>query len=129
MKYRRLDRLLRYKSGASGVAMFGEQRHAAEGFTASRARVLLHVRVGLQVRAQIGPIGERAVTVLARERFLAGMRAYVALQQPRAAESFTAQFAYARQGVRADVHLQGAQGVVGLVAILAEKRLGRGSDV
>lgn len=106
--------------------MFGQQRHPAESFAARRARVLLHVRVGLQVRAQIGPVGERAVAVLARERLLAGVRAYVALQQPRAAESFAADFAYARQRVRADVHLQRAQRVVRLVAILAAKCLGRG---
>lgn len=118
--------LLRLKSWTSGIAVFGEQRHAAECFAARWTRVLFHVRVGLQVRAQIRAVRERPVAVLARERLLARVRAYMALQQPGPAERLAAQLAYARQRVSADVHLESAQRVVRLVTVLAAERLGRG---
>lgn len=110
-------------SRTSCVAVLGEQRHAAERLAARRTRVLLHVRVGLQVGAQVGPVGESPVAVLARERLLAGVGADVALQQPRPAERLAAYVAYARQRVRADVHLERAERVVRLVAVLAAERL------
>lgn len=80
--------------------------------------------MGLQVGAQVGPVGESPVAVLARERLLAGVGADVSLQQPWPAERLTAHVAYARQGVRADVHLERAERVVRLVAVLATERLG-----
>jgi len=80
--------------------------------------------VSLEVRAQIGAIGERAAAVLAREGFLAGVRADVSLQQPRPRKRLSAQLALARQGVRADVHLERAQRHVRLLAVLATERFG-----
>lgn len=50
--------------------MFVQQGHAAEGPRAGDALVLLHLGVGLQVRAQVGAIGEGPVTVLTGERAL-----------------------------------------------------------
>lgn len=75
--------------------------------------------MGLQVSAQVGAVGEGARAVRARERFLARVRPDVALQKPRPGEGFAAQKALARQRVRSDVHLQGAQGDVDFVAVFA----------
>lgn len=103
--------------------MFGQQRHPAEGFTASCARVLLYVRVRLQMSPQIGTVGKGALAVLAVEGLLSGVRANVSLQQPGARKGLSADVALAGQRVRPDVHLEGAQGHVHFVAVLAAKRL------
>ena len=105
----------------SGVAVLDEQRHAREGLRARVAVVLLHVRVRLQVRAQIRPVGERASAVRTLERLLAGVRAQVALQQPGPRERLAAQFTLARQRVRADVHLERAERRVSLGAVFARE--------
>lgn len=90
---RRRDRVARHRAGATAATIavgartatlrvFGEQRHAREGFRAIAAGVLLDVRVRLQMSAQIRAIGKGAMTMLAAERLLARVCAYVALQQP-----------------------------------------------
>ena len=99
--------------------MFGQEGHAREGLAARLARVALDVRVGLQVGAQVGAVGEGAGAVRAGERLLARVRPDVALQEPRPGEGLAAQEALAGQRVRADVHLQGAQRDVDLLAVLA----------
>lgn len=73
--------------------------------------------------AQVGTVGEGAPAVVAREGLLAGVRADVSLQQPGPREGLAAQVALAGQGVRADVHLQRAQGGVHLGAVLAAEGL------
>lgn len=44
--------------------MFVQKRHATEGPGAGATLVLLHLRVGLHVGAQVGAIGEGPATVL-----------------------------------------------------------------
>lgn len=106
----------------STVIVFGEQRHPREGFAAGRARVLLHIGMGLQMGTQIRLIGEGAMTILATERFVAGVGANVSLQQPWPREGLTAQMTLARLGVGANVHLEGAQRCVRLWAVGAVER-------
>lgn len=52
---------------ATGCAVFLQQGHAAEGARTGGALVFLHIRVGLQVRAQVRTVCEGTVTVWARE--------------------------------------------------------------
>ena len=111
------------RAGAAAVLVFLQQRHPGEGLGAVTAAVLLDVRVGLQVRPQVGPVGEGASAVGAGEGLLARVRPEVALQQPGPGEGLAAHAALARQGVRPDVHLERAQGHVGLVAVLAAELL------
>jgi len=85
-----------------------QQRHARECLEAPEALVLLHVTVGLHMRPQIRPVGERPRAYVALERLFACVRAHVSLQQPRSTEALAADLALARQSVRADVHLEGA---------------------
>jgi len=101
--------------------MLDEQREARERLGAAVARVLLELGVRLQVRAQVGPVGERAPALRAGERPLAGVRARVALQQPRPREGLAAQLAAARQRVRPDVHLERAERRVRLAAVTARQ--------
>ena len=54
--------------------MFVEQAHPREGLLAAGARVLLGLQVRLEVRAQVGLVGEAPGAVRARERLLAGVR-------------------------------------------------------
>ncbi|RUS88314.1 hypothetical protein EGW08_003952, partial [Elysia chlorotica] len=105
------------------LTVLSEQGHAGEGLPTARAPVLLHVRVGLEVGAQVGPVGERAATVAAPERLLPGVCPHVPLEQPGPGESLAACGTLARQSVRADVHLEGAKGGVGLVTHLAGELL------
>lgn len=63
------------------------------------------------------------MAVLARKRFLAGVSANVALQQPRSREGFAAEMAFAGKCVRPDVHLEGAQAGVLFFAELADEGL------
>lgn len=67
-------------SGTASFGVLGQQRHTRKGFAAGAARVLLHVRVRLQMGAQIRPVGEGAVAVRTREGLLASVRPNVALQ-------------------------------------------------
>ena len=55
----------------------------------------------------------------AGEGFLARVRPDVTLQKPRTRESLTAQEALAGQCVRADVHLEGTERDVNLLAVFA----------
>ena len=57
---------------------------------ADAAAVALGDRVGLQVGAQVGPVGERLVAQVAAVRLLARVRAHVALQEPGTRESLAA---------------------------------------
>ena len=103
--------------------MLQQQRHPGEGLGAVATAVLLHVRVGLQVSSQVGPVGEGAGTVRAGEGLLPGVRPQVALQQPGSGEGLAAHAALARQSVGPDVHLERAQRRVALVAVLAAEVL------
>lgn len=105
--------------------MFGQQRHSAERFAARGARIFLHVAVRLKVGPQVTPVGERAVAMLTAERFLPRVRSYVPLEEPRPGERFPAKMTLAGQRVRSDVHLEGAQAHVHLLAILARERFFR----
>lgn len=102
--------------------MLRQQGHPAEGLAARRARVLLDVAVGLQMRPEVAAIGERAIAVLTAERFLAGVSPDVTLEEPRPGEGLAAEMALARQGVGPDVHLQRSHADVDLLAVLAGER-------
>ena len=104
--------------------MLVEQRHPGEGLVAGAARVLLHVSVGLEVGPQVAAVREAAVTLRALEGLLSRVGPDVSLQQPGPRERLAAQLTLAGQRVRADVHLEGAQARVHLLAVLARKRLG-----
>lgn len=112
----------RARGAAAALQVLAQQRHARERLAAARARVLLHVRVRLQVSAKVRPVGESAATVMAREWLFARVGANVALQQPGPRESLPAQVAFARQRVRPDVHLERTERSVHLGAILAAER-------
>lgn len=77
----------------------------------------------LQVRAEVGPVGERPSALGAAEGFLAGVGPDVSLQQPGPRERLPAEDALAGQGVGPDVHLQGPEGGVQLVAVLTREAL------
>jgi len=94
-----------------------EQREARERLGAALARVLLQLGVRLQVRAKVGPVGERAPALRTRERPFSRMGPHVALQQPRPRKRLAAHGAAARQRVRPDVHLQRAERRVRLAAV------------
>ena len=70
--------------GARGgsAAVLDEQREARERLGAALARVLLQLGVRLQVRAKVGPVGERAPALRTRERPFSRMGPHVALQHP-----------------------------------------------
>lgn len=110
-------------TGTPGLGMLRQQRQPRERLRARRTLEALHVLVRLLVRAQIRPVGERARAQLAHERLLAGVRADVALQQPRARERLVTVRTLARQRVRTDVHLERTERLVRLVALLAHERL------
>lgn len=90
---------------AATIGVLGEEGHPGEGLTTGGTRVLLHFRMRLEVRPQVGPVGESPVTVLTREGFLAGVRPDMSLQQPRPTERLAAQLALAGESVGSDVHL------------------------
>ena len=96
------------------IAVLLQQRHTRKRLAAARARVALDAGVSLRVRAQVGPVGERALAVRAAERLLAGVGSQVPLQQPRSRERLAAHATAARQRVRPDVHLERAGRRVGL---------------
>ena len=113
---------------ASGVeaavdGMFVEQGHARERLGTLDTFVLFDIAVGLHVCPQVGTIGEGARTNVTLEGFLARVGAHVALQQPRPTETLAAYLALARQRMGADVHLEGAQRRVRLLAVLAGELL------
>lgn len=72
---------------------------------------------------EIAPVSEGAVAVLASKRLFAGVRPDVALEQPRPGERFAAGVTLAGQRVRPDVHLQGTQADVHLLAEFAREGL------
>lgn len=110
--------------GAGGLRVLVEERHPGEGLVAGGAGVLLDVGVRLEVSPEVAAVGEAAVALRALEGLLSRVGSDVALQEPRAREGLSAQVALARQGVGADVHLEGAQARVHLVAVLAAEGLG-----
>jgi len=61
--------------------------------------------------------------VLATEGLLSRVGAYVTLEEPWSRKRLAADGTLAGQGMRANVHLQGAQGHIGLVAVLAAEDL------
>lgn len=103
--------------------MLEQQRHPGESLTARLAPVLLDLRMCLQMRPEIGPVRKRPGAMLARERLLPSVGPDVSLEQPGPAEGLPAQLTLAGQGVGANVHLQGSQRHVHLVAVLAAERL------
>lgn len=110
------------QAGASAFHVLGEQRHPRECFAARCAGILFDVGMCLEMGAQIRFVGEGTMAVLAAERFVAGVCADVSLQQPRSRERLAAQMAFARFGVRSNVHFQGAHRIVRLRAVFAGKR-------
>jgi len=91
-----------------------QQRHPRERLVARAAAIPLDAGVSLQVRAQVGPVGERSVAVRTAERPLAGVSPHVTLQQPRSRERLTAEGTSAGQRVRSYVHLQRSRRAVHL---------------
>ncbi len=83
--------------GGGGLGVLVEQAHSAEGFPAARTAVLLGMQMRLQVGPQVALVGEAAGAEVAGERLLSGVRAHVALQEPRAGEALAASFAPASQ--------------------------------
>jgi len=122
--WRRVELVVTGSAWRRPVPVFLQQRHAWECLAAGRARISLGTGVRLRMRAQVGPVGEGAVTVGTSKRFLAGVRAQVSLQQPRPRERFAAQLAAARQRVRSDVHLERTCRRVGL----GRRSTGRSGD-
>ncbi len=107
------------KSGTAAVGVFVKQAHTAEGFLASRARVLFGLQMGLQVCPQIGLVCKASSAIVARERFFTGVNANMPLEKPRSRETFSANVTLARQRVCANVHLQSRERGVTLVAKFA----------
>ena len=99
--------------------MLVQKRHPGESLPAGFAAVLLDFRVGLQVCAEVGPVGKRSLAVRARKGLLTSVRADVSLEQPRTRESLPAELALARESMSPDVHFECAEGHVFLVAVLA----------
>ena len=66
---------------------------------------------------QVGLVSEGAGALSAGERFLPGVGAEMSLEQPGPGERLAAVLTLAGQSVGPDVHLEGALGVVGLVAV------------
>ena len=97
--------------------MLGQKTHAAEGFLAAGAAVLLVLEVGLEVGAEVGLVSEGALALGTGEGFLPRVRPEVTLEQPGPGEGLAALLALAGQGVGPDVHLEGAGGVVALATI------------
>lgn len=106
---------------ATTLGVFGQQRHAGEGFRAIGAGVFLNVGMGLQMSSEVGTIGECAMTMLTAEWLLAGVGADMTLQQPWPGESFAADIAFAGQSMGTNMHFQGSQRNVGLITIFAAK--------
>jgi len=73
-------------AGAGLAAVLVEVGLERELSPAARALVVLGRGVGLDVRAQVGPVGERLAAVSAAERPLTGVRALMTAQQPRPRE-------------------------------------------
>ncbi|MPC41810.1 hypothetical protein E2C01_035415 [Portunus trituberculatus] len=86
------------------------------------ARVLLDIRVGLEVGPQVAAVREATVTLRALEGLLPRVGPDVSLQQPGPRESLATELTLAGQRVRADVHLEGSKARVHLLAVLACER-------
>ena len=99
--------------------MLVQQTHPAECFLAAGAAVLLALQVCLQVGPQVALVSKGAGTVCAGERFLPCVCSHVSLQQPGSGEGLATVWTLAGQGVCPYMHLQGREGIVGLVAELA----------
>lgn len=89
---------------AGGLVMLAQVRFECKAFAAALARVVLEGRVRLRVGSQVGAVSEGLAAVSAGERFLAGVRPHVALQQPGSAEGLTTQQALVLQVVSQHVH-------------------------
>ena len=119
----------------------------SEGFATTLARERLQIGMSLDVGAQIGFVGESFLANLAGERLLAYYRqsktkfsplkiqknsffkystcmsSYVALQQPRSRERFTAIRTFASLTVGTNVHRESRNRHVNFVAMRATSRL------
>lgn len=68
-----------HTSVAASFGVLRQERHPREGLAAGGTRILLHVRVRLQVRPQIRPVGEGPVAVSAGKWFFSCVRPDVPL--------------------------------------------------
>ena len=73
--------------------------------------------MSLKVSPQVGLVSEGAGTFSAGEWFLSRVSAEMSLEEPGPREGLAAVLALAGQSVGPDVHLEGALGVVSLVAV------------
>ena len=103
--------------------MLVQEAHPGEGLLTARTGVLLGLQVRLEVGPQVGLVRKAPGAVSAREGLLTRVGPYVALEQPRPGEALAADVALAGQGVGPDVHLEGGEGRVALVAVLAAEVL------
>lgn len=110
---------------ATTLGVLRQQRHPREGFTAAGTRILLNIRMGLQMSSQIRTIRERSVAVITREWFFASVGAYVTLEKPRSREGLPTHGTLAGQCVRPDMHLQRAEGNVHFFAVLTAELFSR----
>ena len=86
---------------------------------ASRALKILGWRVGLHVCPQVGPVGKGLAAHGARVRFVAGVGAQVALEQPGPREGLPAHVALVVEVVCEDVHGEGRHGDIHLATDVA----------
>lgn len=90
-----------------------------ERFPTAAAHERLGGRVGLDVGAQVGLVGECLGALGALERLFSGVRADVALQQPGPRKALAAEGALAALAVRPHVHREGRHGHVHLRTVRA----------
>lgn len=110
-------------AAAASLRVFRQQRHPREGFTARRTRILLYIRMRLQMSPQIRSIRKRPIAVITRERFFARVGAYVTLEEPWTRKRLPTHRTLAGQRVRPNMHLQSAEGHVHFLAVLATELL------
>lgn len=94
-----------------------------ERLPAATTHERLRGRVGLDVGAQVGLVGERLGALGALERLFSGVRADVTLQQPGPRKALAAEGALAALAVRPHVHGEGRHRHVHLGAVRALARL------
>lgn len=96
-----------------------QERHAGESLGADSTAVLLGTSMGLQMSPQVGAVSKGPAAVRTSIGLLTCMGADVALEQPGPGEGLAAYLADAGQRVGADVHLEGPQAGILLVAVPA----------
>lgn len=98
-----------------------QERHAGEGLGADRTAVLLGASMSLQMSPQVGAVSKGPAAMRTSIWLLTCMGADVALEQPGSREGLAAHLADAGQRVGADVHLEGTQAGILLVAVPADE--------